>query len=280
MQRRQFLAGIAAVPGICRAAAEAGLKIRSIDIVHHTHLDVGYTALPSVVRDDQTRYLEAAIDACRADPRFRWTVETLVELDDWWSTAPAARRAALHSLVRAGSIDVMGLPFNQTAFLNEMQWRQMMNWIPSALWQSLGIRAAMQDDVNGFPRAGAMALLDRGIRHLLMGINADSGGPPSRRPDAFWWKMPDGRRLFVWLGEHYGSVMNYLAPARDSFRYRTDETSVRTAHARITEHLHAIEAEGYSFDSLILTHTTPNTMTTATRSPRSRRLLRRGTACN
>ena len=257
MNRRQFLSGIAAASGMGRAAAQAGSKIRSIDIVHHTHLDVGYTALPAVVRDDQTRYLDAAIDCCRADPAFRWTVETLVELDDWWRFAPAVRRAELESLVRAGRIDVMGLPFNQTAFLNAMQWRQMMSWIPPARWKALDIRAAMQNDVNGFPRAGAAALLDRGIHHLLMGINADSGGPPFRRPDAFWWKLPDGRRLFVWLGEHYGSVMNYLAPAREGFRYRTDEASLRAAQAKLAEHLAAIEAEGYAFDRLILTHTHP-----------------------
>ena len=119
------------------------------------------------------------------------------------------------------------LPFNQTPFLNAMQWQQMMKWIPDGLWRSLNIRVAMQNDVNGFPRAGAMALLDRGIHHLLMGINADSGGPPFRRPDAFWWKLPDGRRLFVWLGEHYGSIMNYLSPARDELRYHTDEKSLR-----------------------------------------------------
>jgi hypothetical protein len=209
------------------------------------------------VRNDQIRYLDAAIDCCRADSLFRWTVETLVEFEDWRTNTTAARHAALQSLVADGRIDIMGLPFNQTSFLNGMQWRQMMNWIPSSLWRSLGIRAAMQDDVNGFPRAGAMALLDHGISHLLMGINADSGGPPFRRPDAFWWKMPDGRRLFVWLGEHYGSVMNYLAAARDSVRYRTDEASIRAAHAALSEHLHTIESAGYSFDSLILTHTHP-----------------------
>ena len=257
MQRRQFLAGLAAVPGISRAAAEAGSKVRSIDIVHHTHLDVGYTALPAVVLDDQVRYLDAAIDCCRADPNFRWTVETLVELDDWWRAASVERRTALQALVRAGRMDVMALPFNQTPFLNAMQWQQMMNWIPDGLWRSLNIRVAMQNDVNGFPRAGAMALLDRGIHHLLMGINADSGGPPFRRPNAFWWKLPDGRRLFVWLGEHYGSIMNYLVPARDAIRYHTDENSLRAAHAKLVEHLHTIETEGYAFDRLILTHTHP-----------------------
>jgi Glycosyl hydrolases family 38 N-terminal domain len=257
MNRRQFLTGVAAAAGMSSAAAQAGSKIRSIDIVHHTHLDVGYTALPAVLRDDQVRYLDAAVDCCQADPAFRWTVETLVELDDWWRSAPGDRRAALESLIHAGRMDVMGLPFNQTAFLNAMQWGEMLRWIPRARWQALAIRAAMQNDVNGFPRAGAMALLDHGIHHLLMGINADSGGPPFRRPDAFWWKLPDGRRLFVWLGEHYGSVMNYLAPAREGARYRTDEDALRAAHAKVSEHLAEIEQEGYAFDSLILTHTHP-----------------------
>lgn len=256
MNRREFLAGTAVVrPG--KTAGQERLKVRSVDIVHHTHLDVGYTAPPAVVRDDQVRYLDAAIDCCHADRRFRWTVETLLELDDWWRAVPPPRRAALQALVRAGAIDVMGLPFNQTPLLDAAQWRQMMSWIPPATWQSLNIRAAMQNDVNGFPRAGAMALLDHGIRYLLMGINPDSGGPPFRRPDAFWWKLPDGRRLFVWLGEHYGSVMRYLAPARDGNRYRTDESSVRAAHERFTAHLRDLERDGYGFDRLILTHTHP-----------------------
>lgn len=257
MNRRQFFGELAAVPAIGMAAAQADSPIRTIDIVHHTHLDVGYTALPSVVRDDQIRYLDMAIDACRADRAFRWTVETLVELDDWWRASTASRRDTLVQLVRSGQMDVMALPLNQTPFLNAMQWREMMRWIPEPVWRQLTIRAAMQDDVNGFPRAGAKALLDRGISHLLMGINADSGGPPFRRPDAFWWKQPDGRRLFVWLGEHYGSVMNYLAPAREGVRYRTDPEAVRAAHSKLSEHLRTIAAEGYGFSTLILTHTHP-----------------------
>jgi hypothetical protein len=52
---------------LCRPDRRSAL----IDIVHHTHLDVGYTALPSVVRDDQTGYIDAAINSCRADPAFR-----------------------------------------------------------------------------------------------------------------------------------------------------------------------------------------------------------------
>jgi hypothetical protein len=267
LNRRQFLVEVSAAGALAKAASgqtqqtqqmqPTQLKIRQVDIIHHTHTDVGYTALPSVVRELQKRYIDVAVDACQLDRTFRWTVEVLLELDDWWRAASLARRNQLLALVKAGQMDVMALPFNQTSFLNAIEWRQMMSWIPADLWRSLNIRAAMQNDVNGFPRAGAMALLDRNVNHLLMGLNNDSGGPPFQRPAAFWWKMPDGRRLFVWLGEHYGSAHRYLRTALEGVRFRDDEKSVRAAHADFVRRLQAIEAQGYTFDRLILTFTNP-----------------------
>jgi glycosyl hydrolase family 38 len=257
MRRRDFVFQIPTLAGLAGSAHGQPAKVRRVDLIHHTHTDVGYTELPSVVRELQKRYLDAAIDACRADAGFRWTVESLLGLDDWWSDRPKTRQEQFVQLVREGRMDVMAMPFNQTPFLNAAQWRQMMQWIPAERWQRLGIRAAMQNDVNGFPRAGAIALMDRGVRHLLMGINADSGGPPFRRPDAFWWKLPDGRRLFVWLGEHYGSAMRYLEAAREGVRMRADEASVRAAHAGLVKRLREIEGEGYGYERLILTFTHP-----------------------
>jgi len=88
-----------------------------------------------------------------------------------------------------------------------------------------------------------MAILDHGIGHFLMGLNPDSGGPPFRRPSAFWWKLPDGRRLFVWLGEHYGSVMAYLQAARDGDHFVLEEVRVRAAQEGLAKRLKALEAE-------------------------------------
>ena len=92
-------------------------------------------------------------------------------------------------------MDVAALPCNQAPFLDAAQWQTMLHWIPEDLWQRCQPAVALQSDVNGFPRAGARAMLDRGVHRLLMSINGDSGGPPLQRPGAFWWKMPDGRRL-------------------------------------------------------------------------------------
>jgi hypothetical protein len=256
LNRRQFLLeapALAAAAG--KAAGQSTPGIRQIDIIQHTHTDIGYTDNPSVVRDRQKRYMESATDLCLGDKSFRWTVESLVLLEDWWKSAAPARRNEFLRLVHAGQMDVMGMPFNQTPFLNALQWRQMMSWIPADLWRSVNPRAAMQNDVNGIPRAGAIGLLDHGVQRLLMGINPDSGGPPFRRPSAFWWKMPDNRKMFVWLGEQYGAASRYLVggyrPGGPSLA--TDEKSLRAAHANCLQRLQTIESEGYKYDRLILT---------------------------
>jgi hypothetical protein len=134
-------------------------------------------------------------------------------------------------------------------------------------------RAAVQNDVNGLPRAAAVALLDRGVRHLFTGINEDSGGVPFPRPSAFWWKMPDGRRLFVWLNIGYGSGFDFFEPqewrrgpvpfAADT-RYRppragdilrTDEAYLRAAHRLCLERLRQIERAGYKHGILTISIT-------------------------
>ena len=134
-------------------------------------------------------------------------------------------------------------------------------------------KVAVQDDVNGFPRAGALAILERGIHRLFMGINPDSGGPPFQRPSAFWWKMPDGRRVFVYLGFCYpagydlfepvewrhGPVpragdTRYRPPRADDFLCK-DEVSVLRAHSRLVGNIRNLEANGYRYPTLLLSIT-------------------------
>ena len=260
IDRRQFLALIPAAASAAETPSGQPAIIKQVDIIHHSHTDVGYTDLPSVTRDLQKRYLDAAIDRCASDPHFRWTAEAILTVEDWWRASSPARRQQFISLIRAGRMDVTALPFNQTPFQNAEQWRQMVNWLPDALWRDLQVRVAMQDDVNGFPRAGAMRLLDKGVKHLLMGINADSGGPPFRRPSAFWWKMPDGRRMFVWLGDHYGTAYSYfeaqnwlrggratmteLGPPRPGDVLKTSEQELRTSHRHFLSRLAKLEKDG------------------------------------
>ena len=67
--------------------------------------------------------------------------------------------------------------------------------------------------------------------------------------------MPDGRRMFVWVGEQYGRAMVWLGAPRQGFSL--DEKSVRAAHAGFTERIRKLESDGYPHDRLILSFTHP-----------------------
>jgi len=185
--------------------------IEHIDIVNLSHYDIGFTDHPLVCRAMQRRYLEMAIDltadnaAKPPDARYYWTCEANDVVADWWGGADSERRAAFLDRVQRGWIEVCAMPFNHTPALNARQWQAMAHWLPEEVWQACQPRVIMQNDVNGFPRAGALALMQRGAEFLWMGINSDTGGPPMPQPSAFWWQMPDGSRLLVWNSIHYGN---------------------------------------------------------------------------
>ena len=261
------------------AEEQQASMVRHIDIVHMTHTDIGFTDHPLVCRRQQMRYLDIAIDAVLAtsdqppEGRFHWTAETTLAVDDWWKAADATRRADFLKAVRSDRLEVAAMAMNQSPAMNGREWHSMLHWLPEDLWQKVQPRVAIQNDVNGFPRAGAVALLDRGVKYLFTGINSHTGGPPLGRPSAFWWKMPDGRRLLVWLGDHYvqgfyffhrdtwrrgpvpESTDTRYRPARPGDFFRADEDSVRAAHRHLLERLKQLEAGGYSYPSLIVSVT-------------------------
>ncbi len=260
-------------------SADAAAPIQRIYLVHFSHTDFGFTDLQSVCRDLQVRYLDMAIDAVLAtangpeERKFRWTAESTVAVADWWAAASPERREDFRRALKTGQFEVAAMPFNQTPFLNARQWQTMLHWLPEDLWKECQPTVAVQNDVNGLPRAGATALLDRGINHLFMGINADSGGPPFYRPSAFWWKMPDGRRLFVWLNHSYPAGFDFfetyewrrgpvpragdmqLRPPRGSDVFKTDEKSLRAAHAQCLRRIEQLRKEGYPHDVLTISVT-------------------------
>ena len=263
MTRRELLLTLPAA-----AAAQTPSRIRYINLAHFSHRDFGFTDHPTVTRELARRFLDVAIDTCLAKPGFAWTVETLDVATDWWDANNDARRQDLLRTIAAGNLEIAALPFNNTPFMNGEQWDTALTWASPKLWEQFRPRAAIQNDVNGIPRAAAVRLLDRGVSRLFMGINSDSGGAPFPRHTRFWWRMPDGRRIFVWLGDHYGSGFGYFAPAewrrgpvpragdaryhppRPGEIFRADEPSLRQAHALLTRRLEKIP-----YDRAFLTFT-------------------------
>lgn len=176
----------------------------------------------------------------------------------------AGAAPAIVQALRAGQIEVSALPINATPYQRRPMGRDA-RLAARGSPAPVEPRTAVQNDVNGFPRAGARVLLDHGVRYLFSGINGDSGGPPLPRLTPFWWKQPDGRRLFVWMSLTYGDGFFFFEteewrrgplPLAADARYRppragdvlkTDEASLRAAHRQCLNRLRQFEKDGSPF---------------------------------
>ena len=255
-------------------------KIQRVNLILHSHTDIGYTDHPMVTRIRQMQYLDIAIDAVLAtenaeeSEKFYWTVEAAHTICDWWREASTARRNDLIRAIQMGQLEVTALAMNQTPLMNAKQWDLMVRqWLPEEVRKVASINVGMQNDVNGCPRAGAVRMLDNDVPYLWMSINGFNGGAPFRQPSAFWWKMPDGRKLFVWLNLGYGDGFYFFhdynwrqgpvpestdtryRPPREGDFFRSDEETVRRYHRHLCERLRSLEASGYDYPSLPLSFT-------------------------
>ncbi len=271
MVRPKQLVGLILVGFVLSPVARA--EINRIDLINLSHMDIGFTDHPAVTREMQRSYIDVALDACAANPGYRWTTESLLAVTDWWQGASASRRERLVAAVERGQIAIAALPLNNSPTLDADEWVQMLQWLPQDVWNRLHPSFAIQDDVNGFPRAGAVQLLNHGIHRLFMGMNGDSGGPPFSRPTAFWWRMPDERRLLVYLGDSYPMGYSYFhesdwrrgpvphiaetcyRPPHAGDFFKTDEQSLRQAQKICLKRLRGREADGYRYSTLVLPFT-------------------------
>ena len=102
---------------------EAGVEIRpqrkwSVFLVHHSHLDIGYTDTQGSVRQHHLQYLDSVLDLVSAtddwpeDAKFRWNVEATWPLLHWIKNRPERDRSRFFDRVREGRIEICALPFS------------------------------------------------------------------------------------------------------------------------------------------------------------------------
>ena len=106
-----------------REPFEAGVEILpqrkwSVFLVHHSHLDIGYTDTQSSVLQHHLQYLDSVLDLASAtddwpeDAKFRWNVEANWPLLHWMKNRPESDRIRFFDRVREGRIEICALPFS------------------------------------------------------------------------------------------------------------------------------------------------------------------------
>jgi hypothetical protein len=184
----------------------------TVFVVHHSHLDIGYTDPQGTVLRHHLDYLDAAVRLAGEtaswpdDARFRWTVESSMPALKWLDARPPEQADRFAELAREGIIEVTALPFqlHTEACSTEELYRQLR--FTSRLERAYGfkVRSAMHTDVPGAVVGLVDALSAAGVRYLSAAHNWAGrsvpylhGGEKLTRP--FRWRAPSGNELLVWF---------------------------------------------------------------------------------
>lgn len=184
--------------------------IREILVVHHSHMDVGYTHSQPVFWELQSEYIYQVLDWLEDaselpnDSRPKWTCEASEPLRRWLSKASETDVSRFVKLHRQGSIGVSALRWHTTPLADRAGLERLLaGKAELEFLLKTEIQVACQHDVTGVPWPLADVLLDAGVDFFIMAINIHLGRAVKPRPGMFMWEAPSGRFLRVFNGNHY-----------------------------------------------------------------------------
>ncbi|RCK70225.1 alpha-mannosidase [Desertihabitans brevis] len=184
----------------------------TIHLVHHSHLDIGYTDPQPRIQAEQRAYLDSVLELARAtddwpeESRFRWAVESLWSFAQWAELRPEADVEEFCERVRAGQIELTAMPYNlHTDTCSTDELHELLRTAREVRDRfGLPFSAAMQTDVPGAVVGLPAALGEVGVRYLAVAHNwagrsmpHTSGG--EHLPRLFRWTTPAGDTVTVWM---------------------------------------------------------------------------------
>jgi hypothetical protein len=213
--------------------------IEEILVLHHSHLDVGYTHSQPILWRLQAEYISQALDWLEQtadlpeDHRPKWTCEATEPVRRWLAGASPDQVERFRTMCEQGRIGLSGLRWHISALVDRPGLRRLLagkRELEDLLGRSIPV--ACQHDVNGVPWPIADELLDAGVDLFVMAVNRHLGQPVAPRPGLFNWQAPSGRRLRVFNGSHY-TMFDQLLNAWDDSVERMAE-GWTAFHERLT----------------------------------------------
>jgi hypothetical protein len=224
----------------------------NVHLIHHTHLDIGYTHHQDEVERLQWHHLEDALrlGAASADypegARFIWNPEGLWAVESYLENHEVEENERLREGIRRGWIRLDALFANLLTGIASSEG--LMHSLAAArrleAWSGVPIESAMLSDIPGFTWGLVPVLAQHGIKYLSIGPNFghriglfldDLGDRP------FYWASPSGdERILTWVsGAGYSMFHSGLGYSK--ITKALDEESV-------FKYVDQLEASGYPYD--------------------------------
>ena len=230
----------------------------AVYILHHTHLDIGYTHVQADVLKRQHAHIRRALEIIRQtadyppEARFRWNPEGLWAVDEFLRTANEDERTAFLEAVRSGSIGLDAFYANVlTGLCRPEELFELLRWARDLRQEhDVTIESAMITDIPGYTWGVVPTLAQSGVRYLSLGPNrahrvgrtlAAWGDKP------FYWQSPCGQhKVLCWMAGQGYSWFHGTARTTESFGGR--ELTSSFDGQRLLGYLSQLEAEGYPYD--------------------------------
>jgi hypothetical protein len=204
-----------------------------IYILHHSHVDIGYTHVQTEVEQKHRQYYKQVIDLARktadypAGSAFKWNVEVLWAVDSFLRQASPEDIQAFVDAVKKGWIGLDALYGNElTALCRPEELVRLVDYAQTLRQRyDVTIDSAMITDVPGYTWGIVPVLAQSGVKYFSVGPNRGHriGYTLSTWGDKpFYWQSPSGQHeILCWVaGEGYsffhsgrldgGRLLDYL----------------------------------------------------------------------
>ena len=227
------------------------VKKWKIDLIQHSHTDIGYTRSQTEILAEHLRYIDYALDYCDAtdnypeNAKFRWTCEASWPVDEYLKTRPAGQVDRLIRRIKEGRIEVTGMYFNFDEIPDEQILAASLKAVNNIKKKGIQVNLAMQNDVNGIGWCMNDYFNTLGIRYLNMGTHGHRALICFDKPTMFWWESPSGKRILTFRAEHYmtGNTV-FEMQTGDLVKFRNN----------LLNYLKNLEAKQYPFDETAIQH--------------------------
>ncbi|MGE5482454.1 MAG: glycoside hydrolase family 38 C-terminal domain-containing protein [Bacteroidota bacterium] len=224
-------------------------------IVHHSHLDVGYTDVQPHVMRLHMGFLDEAVAFCEQtqdwpkESRFKWTIEAAYPVVEYCRRRSPAQVQRLVHCLRTGQMELTAILLNlhaETCSYEELV-RSLYDARRLANTWGFEVVSAMQSDVPGHPWSLPQLLVSCGVKYLSLAPNNHRAPIHELRGFGrpFYWCTADGHRVLVWFTDdpvhvyQEGNVLGFI----DSYDAVLE---------RLPAKLASLEESGYPFDAVHL----------------------------
>jgi alpha-mannosidase len=251
-------------------AKSIGVRIRPVErrtiyLLPHSHVDIGYSDLQTAVEKNHWTYLEEAIELSRktqAYPpgaRFKWNVEVLWPVETYLRQAGPEKRQAFIDAVRKGWIGLQALLANELTGLclpEELEHLADFSRRLAAVC-GLPINSAMITDIPSYTWGIVPALAQSGVKYFSSGPNymptlPDSGDRIGSAlkvwaDKPFYWVSASGKeKVLFWMAGRGYSWFHGLNMGNLDIEKKQP----------IFDYLRTLEESGYPYDIVQVRYTT------------------------